>query len=272
MNGYLGGALVPGTFDRSRGRALTREVSPDFVEAVSEYFTTKTPNYEAARGSQEAYFAALRAHGSEVVVLPPLEGFPDCSFTEDTAVILDDSVVIPNLGHPSRNGEQDSIAEFLADDFEIHSMPAGATLDGGDVVFYDDRFLVGVSTRTNQEGADFLSEHARKVGMDVQLFKVPKTTLHLTTVCSSPRPGTIVAAEGHLKKEDLSFAEEVIWIPEEEGYAANTIAYGDRIIMADGYKKTRRLLMDAGFSITAIDMSEFREVDASLTCLSVFIG
>ena len=56
---------MPGTFDRSRGRALPREVSPEFVEAVSSYFGTRTPDYEAAKGSQEAYFAALRAHGSD---------------------------------------------------------------------------------------------------------------------------------------------------------------------------------------------------------------
>ena len=267
-----GPLFVPGTFDRTRGRALTREVSPRYAEAVSSYFNTRMPDYEAARGAQQAYFAALRAHGSEVITLPPLEDFPDCSFTEDTAVILEDKAVIPNLGHPSRDGEKEPVADFLADDFEISRMPAGATLDGGDVVFYDDRFLVGLSTRTNREGADFLTEHAKEVGMEVQLFSVPASTLHLTTVCSSPRPGTVVAAEGHLPEADLSFAEEVIWIPEEEGYAANTIAYGDRLIMAEGYQRTRKLMLDAGFSISTVEMSEFREVDASLTCLSVFIG
>ena len=82
----------------------------------------------------------------------------------------------------------------------------------------------------------------------------------------------IVAAEGHLTEADLSFAEELIWIPEEESYAANTIAYGDRIIIAGGYKKSRQLMLDAGFSVTTVEMGEFREVDASLTCLSVFIG
>ena len=101
---------------------------------------------------------------------------------------------------------------------------------------------------------------------------MPKNTLHLTTVCSSPRPGTIVASVGYLKESDLSFAEEVIWIPEDEGYASNTIAYRDRIIIPEGYKKARRLMLDSGFSVTTVEMSEFREVDASLTCLSVFIG
>ena len=263
---------MPGVFDRTRKRALTREVSPDFSNAVSNFFNTRVPDYESARGSQEAYFTALRAHGTEVVTLPALDGFPDCSFTEDTAVILDGRAVIPNLGHPSRRGEVESISNFLAEDFEIVNMPTGATLDGGDVVYYDDFLLVGISTRTNRDGATFLAKHARETGIDVRLIDVPKSTLHLTTVCSSPRPGTIIAAEGHLRESDLSFAEELIWIPEEEGYAANTIAYGDRVIMADGYKRARELFLDAGFSVTSVEMEEFREVDASLTCLSVFIG
>ena len=63
---------MPGTFDRTRGRALTREVSPNYADAVSNFFTTRVPDYEAAKGAQDAYFAALRAHGSDVVVLPPL--------------------------------------------------------------------------------------------------------------------------------------------------------------------------------------------------------
>ena len=42
--------------------------------------------------------------------------------------------------------------------------------------------------------------------------------------------------------------------------------------MADGYKRARELFLDAGFSVTSVEMEEFREVDASLTCLSVFIG
>ena len=263
---------MPGTFDRSRGVALTREVSPDYSKAVSKFFGTKSPDYSRAIDAQSAYFAALRAHGSEVITLPALDGFPDCSFTEDTAVIIDDMAIIANLGHQSRDGEQESVAEFLSDDFEIVRMPEGANLDGGDVVFFDDCFLIGISSRTNKEGADFLYTQAKSVGIDAKFLEVPSSTLHLTTVCSSPRPGTIVAAEGHLEPDSVSFAEEVIWVPNKEDYAANTIAYGDRVIIADGYPEARRLMLDAGFSITSLEMSEFREVDASLTCLSVFIG
>ena len=33
-------------------------------------------------------------------------------------MILDDVAVIPNLGHPSRDGEKESVAEHLADDLK----------------------------------------------------------------------------------------------------------------------------------------------------------
>ena len=207
-------------------------MSPNYADAVSNYFTTRGPDYEAAKGAQDAYFAALRAHGSDVVVLPPLEGFPDCSFTEDTAVILDDCAVIPNLGHPSRDGEQDSVAEFLADDFEIHRMPAGATLDGGDVIFFDNRFLVGRSTRTNDAAVSFFEQIVGEKGYDVMVFDIPASTLHLTTVCSSPKPGVLVAAEGHLTPEQFAplveDGVEILWVPNEESYAANVIGFENK--------------------------------------------
>ena len=76
-------------------------------------------------------------------------------------------------------------------------MPKGATLDGGDVVFYDDRFLVGISTRTNQRAVFLLIRPINLVSMS---NRCTEDTLHLTTVCSSPRRRTIMASVGYLKR------------------------------------------------------------------------
>jgi len=40
--------------------------------------------------------------------------------------------------------------------------------------------------------------------------------------------------------------------------------------VASGYPVTRQVLLDAGFSITSVDMDAIRQADGSLTCLSVF--
>jgi dimethylargininase len=263
---------MPGVYDREKRTAITRKVSPKYSSALASYFGKNTPNEMLANGSHDAYVAALKAHGTNVVVLPALDDRPDCCFVEDTAVILDDSVVISNMGHPSRVGEEDAIREYLSSDYEILEMPKGGTIDGGDVVFFDDRFLVGISTRTNKLGAEFLSSEIQKNGYETEFINIPESTLHLTTICSSPRQGTIVLAEGHLDPGRFGFVEELLKVPNSESYAANVLGYPEeKVIIANGFPFTRQILMDSGFSITSVDMAPIMEADGSLTCLSLYV-
>ena len=263
---------MPGSCDRSRRAAVARSISPSFKSAVTGFFGTRSPDEEQALGSHSAYVAALRAHGTEVTVLPGLDEHPDCCFTEDTAVIVGDTAVIPNMGHVSREGEQEAVVEHLSERYEIVRMPKGMKLDGGDVVFYDESYLIGTSTRTSREGAEFLSSRVKEAGYNTELIPVPSSTLHLTTVMSSPRPGTIIAAEGHFTESQLGpLAEELLWVPNSETYAANTIGYpDDKAIISAGFPVTREVMLDAGFSITSVDMDAIMQADGSLTCLSVF--
>jgi dimethylargininase len=164
------------------------------------------------------------------------------------------------------------VLEYLSDDYEIIRMPENCKLDGGDVVFYDDCFLIGLSTRTNEEGANFLKGEIKESGYDVKYINIPKSTLHLTTVCSTPRPGTMIMAEGHLNFEEFGFVDEIIKIPNSESYASNVLGYSnDRLIIAGDFPVTRRKLLEYDFSITSVDMSPIMQADGSLTCLSVFL-
>ena len=176
------------------------------------------------------------------------------------------------MGHPTREGEQQAVMDHMSNFTEIVRMPKGAKLDGGDIVFFDDRYLVGISTRTNNEGAEFLSTLIKEDGYGVELINVPDTTLHLTTVCSSPREGTIIAAEGHLKESQiLQFAEENFWITNNETYASNTIGYSyDRLLVEGCFPKTKNILQNEGFRLMSVDMEPIMQADGSLTCLSVF--
>lgn len=263
-----------GTFNRTKPSAIVRDISSDYDKALSSYFGSSTPDVGAARGSHSAYIAALRAHGTEVEVLPELHGYPDCCFVEDAAVILEDTAIILAPGHPSRSGEVDSIADHLSQSMEIVRLGGKGCVDGGDVVFLDDTFVIGKSTRTDEAGIKELSRHMRALDFNVDVMDVPSTTLHLTTVCSSPRPGTLVYSERDLQSESLrSYVDELIPVPANEAYAANTLGYpNDRVIIAAGYPETRRRLLDSGFSITTVDMEPIKQADGSLTCLSVFTG
>ncbi len=263
---------MPGVYDQKKNSAITRSISPSYSNALSTYFGEQIPDFTLAEGSHNAYVAALEAHGTDVTILPPLSKYPDSCFVEDTAVMIGENVVISNMGHPSRIGEEDAVLEYLSKEYDIIRMPKKCKLDGGDVVFYDDCFLIGLSTRTNERGANFLNEVIKKSGYDVKYIKIPESTLHLTTVCSTPRPGTMIMAEGHLNFEEFGFVEEIIKIPNSESYAANVLGYSnDRVIIADNFPATRSKLLEHDFSITSVDMSPIMQADGSLTCLSVFL-
>ena len=260
---------------RRRSRAVVREVSSNFDRALSSFFGSHTPNAAAAQLTHDDYVAALREQDVDVVVLPGLDNHPDCMFVEDTAIVVGDAVIIPFMGHPSREGEQGAVRELLGEHFDLYQMPEGATMDGGDVIFLDDCFLLGLSTRTNAAGIAFFQEIAKSRGFGTMVFEIPDSTLHLTTVCSSPKPGVLVAAEGHLTPDQfeplVNGGVQVLWVPNEETYAANVIGFenGTVIISAD-YPETKRVLERAGFVTRSVDMAHIRAADGSLTCCSIF--
>jgi len=260
---------------RKRGRALTREVSANFTAALANYFGSGPTDINASRAAHANYLSALQDNGVIVDVLPGLDEHPDCMFVEDAAIVVNNAVVIPFMGHPSREGEQKAVSEFLGETLEIHQMPEGATMDGGDVIFFDDRFLIGRSTRTNSKGIDFFQGVAREQGFSSMVFEIPSSTLHLTTVCSSPKPGMLIVAEGHLVPEQFtSLVDEgvqILWVPNEESYAANVIGFeSGNVIISANYPVTKRVLEDAGFTTQSVDMTHIRAADGSLTCCSIF--
>lgn len=259
---------------RRRRKAVVREVSPAFTGALAKYFGDGPTDVAASRAAHQSYVAALETHGLEVTILPASAAHPDCCFVEDVAVVVDGAAVICTLGHPSRRGEEEGVREVLGAHLELIEMPDGATLDGGDVVFYDGTYLVGLSERTNRAGVDFFTSVCAKRGFETFLFEVPPTTLHLSTICSTPAPGLLVAAEGHLTPEQFNgLRGDVVWVPNEESYAANTIGFeGGRVIISAGYPQTKRILEERGFKTNEVEMEHIRAADGSLTCLRLFIS
>ena len=80
----------------------------------------------------------------------------------------------------------------------------------------------------------------------------------------------ILSNDLYLNPSDFPSDAELLWVPEEEVYAANVIGFGNDILCAAGYPKTHKILEDKGFTLHPIDMSQMRSADGSLTCLSVF--
>ena len=194
-----------------------------------------------------------------------------------SSVIIDGHVLLPVPGHPSRVKEQPPIADFLVSQMggaQICRMSGDARMDGGDILRLGNIFFVGRSTRTNDLGIEELRDLLSHLGHELRVIDIPKHALHLTSIASTPTDSIILAPEGYLPKDafgELPEGCEVIWMPEDETYGCNTIGLpGGKVLIAEGYPTVNKTLSELGLETIALDFSEIRAADGSLTCCSLF--
>jgi dimethylargininase len=63
----------------------------------------------------------------------------------------------------------------------------------------------------------------------------------------------------------------VIRVPDEEGYAANSLGLGSSVIVPAGFPHTAALICERGFEVLPVDLSEFAKADGGATCLSLIV-
>ena len=251
-------------------RAIVRGIPNTFDSALSKYMSIESIDVNTAKVQHTHYVAKLKSLNVEILELPSDDTYPDCCFVEDQIVVIHDKGLITNAGAQSRRGERDVIINSLNEKLILEFMEAPAELDGGDVLRVGNILYVGQSTRTNIHGINRLKEFANSSGIQVEAIPIPIDSLHLKSICSSPCPDTLIVAENTLPLDMFHSSHKLILIPKEDVYAANTIGIGQDLIVADEYPKTHKILEEEGFILHKLHMSQIRNADGSLTCLSVF--
>lgn len=258
-------------------RALVRAIPDSYTNALAKFFGKGPTNISLARSQHQAYIDALRAVGVEVNIIGTDENHPDCMFVEDQAVVIDEHILLPVPGHPSRVNEQPPIASYLLDQLggiQICKMGGEGRMDGGDLLRLGNLFFVGKTTRTNEQGIQVLRELLDHLEYDLRVIDIPENALHLTSICSTPTDSLILIAEGYLTPEDFGELPEgcrIKVMPTEEVYGCNTIGFEDgTVLVAEGYPTVSSTLREEGLNVVELDMSEIRAADGSLTCCSIF--
>jgi len=247
-------------------RAIVRGLPNSFANALSAVAPEPPISVALARQQHRAYCDALGELGASLTVLPADEASPDCVFVEDTAVIAGGVALITRPGAPSRQAEPGIVAAALAAHLEIARMAAPATLDGGDCMRLGTTIYVGRSARTNDAGISRLAQVFATRGLRVVPVELPAGVLHLKCVVSPLGADRVLLAEGSL---DPGLFPHPVIVPAAETYAANAVAIGSRVIVAEGFPRTLEVLSAAGFTPHPVPTSEVRKADGSLTCQSL---
>ena len=137
--------------------AIIRKPTENFARGLTTS-NLGSPEYDLISQQHSAYVDALRSIGLEVIELVEAPDYPDAHFVEDTAVILPEVNVITRPGADSRRGEATLMASVIEAYGATTRIVDPGTLDGGDVLVVGRDVFIGISERTNAEGAGQLGE------------------------------------------------------------------------------------------------------------------
>ena len=131
-------------------------------------------------------------------------------------------------------------------------------------------YFIGLSERTNPEGAAQLAEWLKHRGMTSSLIDIREIPglLHLKTGLSW-LGGRRLLATGEIAGHAALGGWELVRVPEGEDYAANCILVNEALLVARGFPATSALLGELGYDLVPLPMTEYRKMDGGLSCLSV---
>ena len=251
-------------------RAIVRPPAANFADGLTTVDLGE-PDVGRALAEHEAYSHALETLGLKLTRLSADARFPDSTFVEDAAVLAPRGAVLTRPGAPSRAGEVEGIAGALDAFFpQIRAITAPGTLDGGDICEAGDHWFIGLSQRTNEEGARQLASFLRADGVTssfVDIRGVPGI-LHLKSGIAWLSGRRIIVIDS--LKADPAFSDwEIVPVDPAEDYAANCVVVNDAVLFAKGFPRLERRISGLGFRPLLLDMSEFQKMDGGLSCLSL---
>jgi dimethylargininase len=249
-------------------RAITRRPG---VEAAAGLRAVDAGNPDPDRmlAHHGVYVAALRAAGVAVTELPPVPGFPDAQFVEDTALCLPEGVVMMRPGAPSRMGEVAHMEPVVAQMFpRVARINGPGHVEAGDILWTGREVHVGLSARTDAAGVAELRGIVEPWGHVVRVVQTPPGVLHFKTDCSLLAAGVILST-ARLAASGCFAGYDVVTVPEGEEAAANLIRVNGRVLMAAGFARTAALLRAAGHDVVEVPNSECALIDGGMSCLSL---
>lgn len=250
--------------------AIVRPPGPNFAQGLTSS-GLGPPVYELALEQHHRYCLALEQCGLSLVRLEPDPRYPDSVFVEDTAVLTQRGGILARPGVPSRAGETTSMREVLQRFYPtLAAIEPPGTLEGGDVCDADGHFFIGISQRTNEEGARQLSVWLSQCGYSSTCVDIRGINglVHLKSGLAWVGHRRLAVVEV-LARHEAFRGYELIQVPAGEVYAANALYVNEQVFVAAGHPKFLECLGRRSCPVATLQMSEFQKMDGGLSCLSL---
>lgn len=255
---------------------------PDTIDQVvspDAWLMLDRPDVTAMRAQLDALATTFDHLGVHVHIHHELDAPPNAIFARDLVFTTPDGCAVARPASPVRAGEAPVAQRALAAlNVPILGVPRDtATFEGADALWLDaDTLLVGVGTRTNQQGADFVRG---LVGPDVVVHEVslPPGTQHLLGVVlrldhnlaavdaerAPPSLRRLLAAHG-IHTIELPPTAEL-----RAGRGMNGVCVAPRVVVVPGGCHDIRLALEAhDVEVHPVDVRAFLVAGGAMGCMT----
>jgi dimethylargininase len=202
--------------------------------------------------------------------VPELTNHPNSVFTRDTALCTPQGYIKLRMGLAARRGGEEWMAEILESIGEpcAGEIKEPGTVEGGDVILAGSAAFVGLSKRTNEQGAKQLSGILSKMNYEIRTVLAKHPHLHLGGAMSVVGPRQILCCRD-MFPGDFFKGFDAIDISCRGSSNGNVICLGDNEIIANAAENAEAIeaLEKKGMVVHGIDLSEFRKGAGGPTCL-----
>ena len=233
--------------------------------------------YEVVRTQKERVVQVMRDHGVTVLFLDNVPGVHSQHYTRDIAFGIDDAVFVGRMGTRYREPEQQALASLAPRLSTVVRLERGR-IEGGDVMLYGDKVLVGLSEATDAAGVSELRRLLAVRNSPRELILIPfahRGVIHLDTkfnivadhcalfTRASFGPDTLRWMEQHF---DLIEATDA----ETRGLEINTVALGNgHVIVSAQSERLATRLAQRGLTPILVDYSEVTRWPGSFRCTTL---
>ena len=225
----------------------------------------------------DLFYTLVDTLEARVELVPPVAGSPDLVFTANAGLVLGDDVILSRFRHAERQGEEmHDLRWFQKAEFNIVALPENNAFEGeGDAFAVDDRILVGYGFRTSARAPRALERATKREVLSVKM--VDPRFYHLDTCLAPLGDGRALwypdaftpVAQSTLRR----VFTDLIEVPRDEAlrFVCNAVVIGDNVITSAHCPVTTAALEERGFTVHAVDLSQFMRAGGSAKCLVLYL-
>ncbi len=228
-----------------------------------------------SRRQWEALSQTLIDIGARLEFLRPIPDLPDLVFTANAGLIFHDRFVSSRFRHGVRRGETAHFDRWFSDHgFRVETLPPDQYFEGaGDALFCGETLFAGYRFRSDARSHLGLGD---RLGVEVlPLELIDPRFYHLDTCFCPLDEGSAIYYPGAFDEYGRSVLSDristLIEVDAEEAtsFSCNAVVVGRSVVLNDGAPKLARSLVNSGFSVYPLRLTEFIKSGGSAKCLTI---